>query len=343
MRGWVAWLLFFLAACGPSGGPERVQAPIELKVGIRPYLLSAPLFIAEEEGYFSEQGLRVEFVQLPGTSTSQSLPVLARGKIDAIVGSVNVGLLNTLASGAPIRSVADVSHLERGRCNHLALVARRTLTERGELARPDQLRNRRIAINPMSHWGYLIEVLLEEGGLSLEDVQVVTVPLPAMVQGLNEGAIDLAATSEPWVTHMRRAGHMPAPLGDLPEFQISTLLYGPTLLRENRDAGRRLMRAYLKGVRQYREGKTPRNLEIVSRRTGLDSALLREACWPSVRKDGRVDTGSVLAFQSWAIRKGWLSSSVGEQAFWDPEFIEQAGRTLAAAGEATDEAEEVKP
>lgn len=59
------------------------------------------------------------------------------------------------------------------------------------------------------------------------------------------------------------------------------------------------MVAYLSAVDQYSEGKSARNIEILARRTGLDEALLRKACWPSVRGDGRVDMGSMLEFQRW--------------------------------------------
>ena len=54
--------------------------PVTLKVSLLPYISYAPLFIAFEEGYFREQGLKIEFVKIRGAG--QSIPALASGGID---------------------------------------------------------------------------------------------------------------------------------------------------------------------------------------------------------------------------------------------------------------------
>ena len=84
------------------------------------------------------------------------------------------------------------------------------------------------------------------------------------------------------------------------------------------------MRAYLRAVRQYNRGKTDRNQEILGRHTGLDRALLREACWPSFRADGQIDVRSVRDFQIWALSRGLLDQRLTEQQFWDPQFVQDA-------------------
>ena len=39
------------------------------------------------------------------------------------------------------------------------------------------------------------------------------------------------------------------------------------------------MAGYLMGVKQYNEGKTDRNLAILSNYTHLDQELLKQTCW----------------------------------------------------------------
>ena len=90
------------------------------------------------------------------------------------------------------------------------------------------------------------------------------------------------------------------------------------------------MTAYLKAVRQYNQGKTKRNLEILVEHTGLDQTLLEEACWSLVRNDGTINVESVLDFQDWALEKGYIDNPVTEDQFWDPSFVEYANQVLGA-------------
>ena len=210
-------------------------------------------------------------------------------------------------------------------------MARRALVEAGELDSPGQLRGRRIVTDPTNFEGFYVEKLLNTAGLTLDDIEMVDVPTPARAEALEKGTIDLATASEPWVTRILQAEHaviwMPIQQV-MPDLQLAFIAYGPTLLDENPDAGRRFMVAYLKAVQQYNKGKTERNLEILAEHTGLDQELLKEACWPSFRDDGKINVQSVLDFQAWAVEKGLLDSPATEEQFWDPSFVEYANQVL---------------
>jgi NitT/TauT family transport system substrate-binding protein len=294
-----------------------------------PYLAYAPLFIAEDEGYFAEQRLEVEFVKFD--RSDEAIPAAAQGDLDVLAGTPKAGLFNAMARGSQIKLVADGGHLAAGGCTTNALMARRDLVEAGELAHPAQLRGRRIALNPASTIEYALEKLLHTAGLTLGDVEMVTIPNPAKLDALGKGSIDLADAGEPWVTRISQAGQgtvwMPTEQV-MPGFQISYIAYGPTLLEQNPEAGRRFMVAYLKGVRQLDEGKTERNLDILAEYTGLDRDLLMQVCWPSLHDDGQINVQSVLDFQAWAVDKGYQDSPVTEDQFWDPSFVEYANEVL---------------
>jgi hypothetical protein len=81
-------------------------------------------------------------------------------------------------------------------------------------------------------------------------------------------------------------------------------------------------------VRQYNEGKTERNLEIMAEFSGLDEEFLKAACWFYIYDDGHVNVQSILDFQHWAVGKGYLDSVVPEEQFYDPSFIEYANQVL---------------
>jgi NitT/TauT family transport system substrate-binding protein len=100
------------------------------------------------------------------------------------------------------------------------------------------------------------------------------------------------------------------------------------LLDQDPEAGKRFMTAYLKAVRQYNQGKTERNLDILAKHTELDRELLRRACWPVMRDDGQVNLQSLIEFQSWAQTKGLIDRPVTADQLWDASFINHATQAL---------------
>jgi NitT/TauT family transport system substrate-binding protein len=328
-------LVLVLCACTPFAPPtEQPQPePTTLKVGTKPYLSYAPFFIAEEEGYFAEQGLEIEFVDLDPQST---LPAVIQGEVDVTAGLVSAGLLNGIWRGGRIRIVADKGYVDPEGCPFFALVARRSLVEAGEANDPHHIKGKLVDVLAGSWHNYYLAELMATIGLTTEDLTLTNLPSAAEGEALDKGALDFAVSGEPWRTRMLRAGHAPAlaPIQHvLPDAQYSVILYGPNLLDENPDAGKRFMIAYLKAVQQLNQGKTKRNLEILSEQTGLDQAFLEEACWSAIRNDGSINVANVLEFQDWAVESGLVDEPVTGDQFWDPSFVEYANQVLAAPAE----------
>lgn len=303
-----------------SGGGEPVR------IGLRPYLTNAPLYVARDEGFFEEEGLDVHLINMPH-STSQSVPALDQGDLDVIAGSVSIGLLNAIERGRRIRIVADKGHFASEACSPSALVARRDLQSPEGFPSGDWLRGRRIDYTPANHDGYYVDRTLRRAGLGMEDVRDATVPLSAISEAMNKGSIDLTATSEPWLSRLLEEGHkVVAPANEvIPEHQYGVLVFGPTLLEERPEVGRQFLSAYLRGVRRYNRGKTERNLAIVSAWTDLDRPTLLRACWPSIRNDGRVGAETVVEFQRWAVERGHLSRVLEPDEFRTPLPLIEGG------------------
>jgi NitT/TauT family transport system substrate-binding protein len=326
-------VVLLLGACSPKGGGQQPE-PVELKVVLAPYLAYAPLFIADEEGYFVEQGLQIEFIRL--ARSAEAIPSLVSGEVDVLPTAVSVALLSAVARDQDIRLVAGLNYDASAGCTVNALLARPELLDSGELDSPAQLGGRRVSMRTAGINEYLLETMLDTTGVTLGEIEVVDVPAAAEAEALEKGTIDVAFASEPWVTRNLQTGHADiwTPLKQvIPDFQAAIIVYGPTLLEENPDVGRRFVVAYIKALQQYREGKTARNIEILAEYTELDRELLTEACWPTFPDDGRINVQSVLDFQAWAVKKGYLDSPVTEEQFWDPSFVEYASEVLGASSQ----------
>ncbi len=101
-------------------------------------------------------------------------------------------------------------------------------------------------------------------------------------------------------------------------------VFGPNLLVDHPDVGQRFMVAFLKGLAKYNEGKTPRNLEIIAQYTQLSTDEIDQACWQMMDPAGDFNVDSIIAFQDWAISKGYMETAVTAEQLFDPSFIEYA-------------------
>lgn len=326
--------LVLISGCGGADAdpsPERELVRIEMASGH--YISSTVLAIGVEEGYFAEEG--VDLRLNPSSRTgSTALPILDQGRIDVARMTNITAMVNAIDQGARVRVVVGSGEFERGKCSLSALVARKGLYADDEPITPASLKGRKVDFKIASFEGYFLDTYLSRAGLGIEDVVESWIPLPARMEAMNRGRIDYTIISEPWPTRMVEAGHRLAmPVGEvLDQFQYNMLAFGPRLLDEDRDAGRRFVAGYLRSVRQFNEGPTPRNLELASRTTGLDVETLKKMCWPTIREDGGIEKESILVYQRWALKRGLTNRIVSIDEFWDPYFTEAYHDPHAGAG-----------
>ncbi|UCB45521.1 MAG: ABC transporter substrate-binding protein [Spirochaetota bacterium] len=299
-----------------------------LKISLLPYISSAPFFIALEEGYFAEQGIKLEFMEFkqPGLTT----PALARGDLDVSTDSIGSSLFSAIARGLEIKIVADKGHFS-DRCMSSAIMVRKALYDSGEITKIEHLQGRKVSLSLIPVWGYVYEQILSKGNLTLDDIEIVKMPTAARITALETGSIDAAGATDPDVKKMESLGIAVAIANyqdSVPNYQSSTVIYGPNLLEKNPELGKKFMIAYLKGVRQYNKGKTQRNLEIIHKHTGLDLDILKEICFISFHPDGHVNTQYIPAVQDWAYEKGYIDSKITLEELIDMSFAEYANEVL---------------
>jgi NitT/TauT family transport system substrate-binding protein len=197
---------------------------------------------------------------------------------------------------------------------------------------PELLKSLRYDSNTTGQSAYILELLLQQYGLSLGDLTINDVGDAAVtLEVMKQGGLDFSAMIEPWITQARSTG-----AGDLwlsyndvaPEAQLAVIAYGPTILKDNPEAGERFMVAYLKAVRRFDEGMTESTLMLLEKVLELDHSLLSEMCPPFIPPDGMINAQSIVDFGEWAAAKDLIDAPVTTEMFWEPRFIEYANRQL---------------
>jgi NitT/TauT family transport system substrate-binding protein len=318
--------LLFPSACNRAPNTEVEPQPEKVKVLLLPFLSFAPFFIADQEGYFSEQGLEVEFVRLDrGT---EAIAAFAQDDLDVYAGAINVGILKAMRN-SNIKIVADKGYFDPEGCTYMTFLARQNEIVSGELDEVSGIRSKRVDMSvPGNIREYYLDSMLASAGLSQRDIELVVVPDEAAGEALFNGSFDLVPITEPWVTRILQAGGsaiwMPAQKV-LPGYHFSFIAYSARFLRESPQVGKRFMLAYIKAIERYSQGKIERNLEIMVNATGLERQVLLDSCWSPIAKDGKIEVDDILEFQDWAQEKGYLDPPLlAEDQIWDPSFVDYA-------------------
>lgn len=298
---------------------------VKIKVAAYPYITEAPIFFAVEEGYFAEQGIEVEFIRFE--RASDALPALIAGDLDASTIMPTPALLNAIAGGANIKIVVAKGYFEPTACVYSGLMVSPELLASGRLDDPANWVGLKISTERGAATEYAIDLMLQKEGLSIEDIEIVDMPITSRQEALRNGAIDVAGAGEPWITRFKNAGAGVLWKGFnemIPGFAFGTVAFGPSILEDRPDIGQRYMIAYMKGLAQYNQGKTPRNLELIAEYTQLTTIEIDQTCWQVMAPDGEVNVQSILDFQTWAVAKGLVDVPVTADQIYDPSFLEYA-------------------
>lgn len=168
------------------------------------------------------------------------------------------------------------------------------------------------------------------GNLTKGDVDSVMMDYPSSVVAFKNGAIDAGILTEPFITQVNTSGSgvMLVPSQDyIPGFGLP-LFFGPSILDKNPALGKKFMVAYLKGVRQYNQGKTPRNLAIIGNYTGMDADILNQSCWWPIADNAVYPTAPVREYLDWLIANKKITQDIDENQLVDMSYVQYADGVL---------------
>jgi NitT/TauT family transport system substrate-binding protein len=325
------------AAPAAPAAPTAPPAPMNVRLGSVGSVTDAGFFIALDRGYFREQGLEVELI--PFDSAARMVAPLSAGQIEAGGGSHSAGLFNAVTRGIDLRLVADKGSALPG-YGFQAYLWRRDLADSGQLRTPADLRGMRIGISARGTSGEPgINVLLQPYGLTIDDVEVVELAFPEHGAAFAGRTLDASINLEPFITRILDQG-----LGTLyqrldeviPGEQIAEVIYSGQFAKDQSDAARRFMVAYLRAVRDYNDAFTRGDAAkrqqaiatLVQHTTVKEAALYDRMAMPGLHPEGRVNLDRVAAHQDYWVATGAQQARANLSEVIDQRFADAAVQTL---------------
>jgi NitT/TauT family transport system substrate-binding protein len=278
-------------------------APQALKFADVPSIALAPLYIASERGYFAAEGLYVELEPLAGGADAVAL--LGTGQIDANAGAVSAGTFNAVQRGVDIRIVAPMSFLPQSG-GATPLLIRKDLAE--QVRSPAEMKGRRVAINVRGGANeYLLAKALAQGGLAIDDVDLVLMPFPDVPQALTQGAVDFALPAEPFATRALEAGGAAMFLENIAPGLMNTVVFFSARLRaEQPRAAQGFLVGLMRAARdlQGAAAKSNEHIRILAQYTRLSPEVLRASAFNAWDPDLRIHGEDLLDQQRVHIQNG---------------------------------------
>ena len=334
--GAVTWAAAAPAANGAASAPGAL---IPVKVGTTNVITDIGFFIADKKGYFRDEGLAVSFTSF--NSAAKMIAPLGVGQLDVGGGTVAAGLYNAVGRGIDVKVVADKGSIQPG-YGFSALMVRKDLVDSGKYKSFKDLKGMTIAIGASgTGTAAALNEALKKGGLKYSDANVIDLGFPQHLVAFTNKAIDASITNEPTVTQSVRAGVAVRVAGNdviSPGQQTAVLLYSGEFIKNSPDIGKRFMRAYLKGVRDYNDGlkngkiagkNAEEVLSILTEYTEIKDKDLYRSIVPSASNpDGRVNVASLKRDFDFFKSQKLISGTATPDQVVDNSFVDAVVREL---------------
>lgn len=333
--GWLAAIVAVSAALLGATPPGAAADLAPVRFGTQVATSNAGLYIAQELGYFKEEGVDLQLVVM--TDPPALIAALATGQLDAGGISVTPGLFSAIEQGINLKVVGDKQSLGNGFAG-VRLAVRKGFAKATPNETFEALRGKKVALNTKGAITfYLLKEELARHKLGLNDVQVVELSQPNMVAALGSGAIDAALLLEPFLSQAIHSGIV-TELSDLTKAVpggsavVTPIVYGEKFSK-NRKVAEAFMRGYMRGVRAYNDAfrkgvDKDKVIKIIADQTKNSVDVIAKSFPPGLDPNQRVTLTAFEAYQSFYAEQGLVRKPIDVKLLIDPSFAEAAVKAL---------------
>ena len=308
----IALAALFVAACGPAATPT--MEPVTLKIAVLPIIDTLPMYVAQQAGLFTKHGVKVELV--PVASAPERDQLVAAQQADGMINETISDMLFNKES-VQVQAVRYALRPVKGYGHFFIL----TSAQSG-ITTPDGLKNVEIGVSQGTVIEYVTERLLQNQGLSADEIVTIPVPkIPDRMALLASGELD--------------AGTLPDPLGALavqsgavivmddsahPEYGFSVYSFRKDVIDAHPEAVMNFLLAIDEAIALINADPT-RYTDILSEAKIVPAPLLEAYKVPPFPAAGVPTEAEWNDALSWAKEKGMLDADVSYADSVNPSLL----------------------
>jgi NitT/TauT family transport system substrate-binding protein len=331
---WLSRLALVGLAMFSATVTARADQPLKATIGVLRLSSSAPVFIAQDKGYFRDAGLDIE---LKFFDAAQPIAVATTsGDVDFGITAFTAGLYN-LAGKGTLKVIGGMSRDKAG-YPLIGYFASNKAYAAG-LTTPKDLAGKRVAVTQVgSSFHYALGLLADKYGFKLSDVKIV--PLQSLsnaAAALKGETVDAAllpiSTARPLVDS--GGAKLLGWVGDETPWQVGAVFASPTTLAD-KPRVTTLLAALARADREYhdvvlatvKDGKADLNdrtrplLDIIAKYTNLPVEQVVGNC-AYVDPDGRLDVKNVDNQIKWLQEQGFVDKGLDADAIIADAYVKR--------------------
>jgi len=305
-------ILLLLPACAPAATPAPKEDPT-LRIGTLPILDLLPLFVADKQGYFKDQGITVTFV--PAQSAAERDQLMQAGQIDGM----NNDMVSTVLYNKDSVKIKVV---------RTAIQAASTWSQYSVFVSKDsgiksaaELKGVEIGISQATVIEYITYRLLVDAGLQPADIKTTNViKIADRMQLLASGQLKAATLPEPLATLAEQQGAVRlVPDAKDPDHSNSVISFAAQALKDKPQTVRKFLAAYEKAVGDV--NADPAKWQPLLNENKIIPTGLTTYKLPPYPKASVPTEAQFTDVQKWMKEKGLLSTDVPFANLVDASFL----------------------
>ncbi|MFW7373763.1 ABC transporter substrate-binding protein [Vagococcus fluvialis] len=283
---------------------ETAKNELTLSFGAMSAVDSLPVYIAEKEGFFEEEGLKLDLQSfkspkdrdaalssgnLDGANTDLvAVSAYLQGDMKFQVVSQSIGTFSILTSNEEVKTLADLKDKKVG-----------------------------IAKNQAPY--YFLDEALKTANLSVADIAYEEVPqIPVRVELTANQKIDATVVPEPFRTIGLANGL--TELGNSNELGIDATVFGFTTesLTDNKEAVEAFYRGYNKGVDYINDHKLDDYYDVMKEKIGFTDEIKGRVSLPKYTHAEQIKSEQLSSVLTWSKEQGIYSKELKQEDILNP-------------------------
>ncbi|MGQ9516020.1 MAG: ABC transporter substrate-binding protein [Anaerolineae bacterium] len=320
MMVWRRWFasLVLLAALGLVAAgcalPGKSAEPKTLKIGVLPIADVVPMYVAQQEDFFTQEGIQVELVPVAGGTERDAL--IQSGGLDGQLNEVLTTLLTNAGGNVQVKIVT----MARRPFPNQPLFYIVTAPNSG-IAGVEGLKGVEIAIGENTVVHYVADRVLQRAGLAGGDIRFTNVPkIPVRFELVMSGQVKAAVLPDPFASLAVLQGAGVA-IDDTayPEVSHSVISFRTDILKDRPNTIKAFLRAYDKAVQAINQNPQ-KYQDILVQTARVPETLQGRYTLPTYPEGELPSEAQVEDVVQWALEKGLIQKPLRYDQLVDTSF-----------------------
>jgi NitT/TauT family transport system substrate-binding protein len=310
-------LLILATAIVPACSAPASQADdAHLKMGLLPILDVIPLYVADQNGYFKNQGIQVDFVMAKSAQERDAL--LQTGQIDGVVNdAVAVGLFDKETPKIKIVRTDRISYPNAPQFRILA-------SPNSSIRSVAGLKGIPIGISQNTVIQYVTDRVLQAQGLAPADINVIEVTaIPVRFEQLMNGNLKAATLPDPMGQGAQAAGaRLIADDSAFPQYSQSYLSFRVETLRDKPGTVRKFLVAWEEAVKEL-NADPGKYQDVLIQKGNVPQSIEGTFKMPPFPEKSLPTPAEMADVVQWMRAKGLIDRDIPYSDMVDPSYLPQ--------------------